>query len=99
MPPKKINVAQDIIPIGEFKTHAAQMLRQMHKTQRPLIITQNGRAAAVVLTPDEFEALGYREFVKAKIQAGIDSVQAGPSMTSDELARHMKNRRRKADAA
>lgn len=99
MPTKKINVVEDIIPIGKFKTHAAQMLRQMHKTCRPLIITQNGRAAAVVLTPDEFEALGYREFVKAKIQAGIDSVQTGPSMTTDELRRHMKSRRRKTDAA
>jgi len=52
-----------------------------------------------VLTPDEFEELGYREFVKAKIQAGIDSVQTGPSMTTDELRRHMKSRRRKVDAA
>jgi prevent-host-death family protein len=99
MPPKKINVAEDIIPIGEFKTHAAQVLRQMHKTRRPLIITQNGRAAAVVLTPDEFEDLGYREFVKAKIQAGIDSAKTGPSLSSDELRQHLKGRRRKADAA
>ena len=36
-----------------------------------MVITQNGRAAAVVLTPEAFEELGHRAFVRSKIGAGI----------------------------
>jgi hypothetical protein len=52
------------------------------------------KATNQAASPDEFEPLGYRAFVKAKIQAGIDSAQTHPSMTSDELLKHMQNRRR-----
>lgn len=86
----KINVAEDIIPIAEFKTHASEMIRKMHANRRPLVITQNGKPAAVMLTPAEFEELGYRQFVKAKVQAGIDSAAQGPAVTSSEVRRRLK---------
>jgi prevent-host-death family protein len=92
----KINIAEDIIPIGEFKTHASEYLRKMHRTRRPMVITQNGRPAAVVLTPAEFEELGYREFVKAKIKAGIESSEKGPNRSLDEVATRVKEKIRKA---
>ena len=71
----KFKVTEDIVPIGEFKTHASEFLRRMHNSGRPMVITQNGRAAAVVLTPEDFDELGYREFVKAKVRAGLQSAK------------------------
>jgi len=91
---RAVNVAEDIVPIGEFKTHASQFLRRMHQTHRPMVITQNGRPAAVVLTPEEFEELGYREFVKAKIKAGIESAERGPSVPLDEARAHFEAKAR-----
>ena len=87
---RKINVAEDIIPIGEFKTHASELLRKMHTTGRPLVITQNGKPAAVVISPEEFEALGYREFVKGKIRAGLASGKKGPSLSAKEARKYLK---------
>ena len=52
---RKINVAEDIVPIGEFKTHASQLVRHLHATGRPVVITQNGKPTAVVVTPAAFE--------------------------------------------
>lgn len=86
----KINVAEDIIPIAEFKTRASEMIRKIHATKRPLVITQNGKPAAVVMTPAEFEELGYRQFVKAKVQAGIDSAEGGKAVPSGEVRRRLK---------
>ncbi|MGK3963794.1 type II toxin-antitoxin system Phd/YefM family antitoxin [Sorangium sp. So ce118] len=82
---KKINVAEDIVPIGEFKTHASELLRQLHATQRPLVITQNGKPAAVVITPDAFEEIERRELVKAKVAAGIASVEREGTLSSSEV--------------
>jgi prevent-host-death family protein len=79
---KRIDVAEDIVPIGHFKTHASEHIRKIHRTGRPLVITQNGHAAAVVLTPEEFEELGHRAFVRAKIDAGIRSAEKGPTRSA-----------------
>jgi prevent-host-death family protein len=87
---RKVDLSQDIIPIGEFKTHASQLLRQLHATGRPLVITQNGRPAAVVLTPEEFEELGYREYVKAKIRAGVESAEKVPVLSARQLRNRLK---------
>jgi len=66
----KVDIAEDLVPIGEFKTRASQLSRKLHETGRPLLITQNGKASAVVLTPEEFEQLGDRAYVQRKIKGG-----------------------------
>jgi prevent-host-death family protein len=92
---RKLNVAEDIVPIAAFKTHASEHIRNMHRTHRPMVITQNGKQAAVVLTPEDFEALEYREFVKAKIKAGIESAATGPNRSPEEGTRRVKAKLRK----
>lgn len=95
---RKINVAEDIVPIAEFKTHASEYVRHMHRTHRPMVITQNGKPAAVMLTPEDFEALGYREFVKSKINSALESAERGPNRSPDEVARRVKAKLRKTQA-
>ena len=89
----KMKVSEDIVPIGEFKTHASKLLRRMHDSGRPMVITQNGRPAAVVLTPEDFDELGYREFVKAKVQAGSDSAKH-KTHSADDVREHFRAKAR-----
>jgi prevent-host-death family protein len=89
---RKINVAEDIIPVGHFKSHSAELLQQLHATRRPLVLTQNGRPAAVVLTPEEFDALGYREMVREKVAAGITSAARDGAVPSAEARRRVKEK-------
>ena len=101
---RRSKVAEDLIPIGEFTTHASRLLRRMRATRRPLVITQNGRAAGVVLTPEEYDALGGREALKAAIDDGIASARAGTVTLEDALARARRRiaavaRAKRSDAA
>jgi prevent-host-death family protein len=96
---RKINVAEDIVPIGKLKTHASELLRQMHATGRPIVITQNGKRAAVVVTPETFEELGYRELVRTKIGAGIASADEGRTRTLEAVEKRLRARIRKSRAA
>ena len=89
----KPDIAQDLVPIGEFKTHASRMIRRLHEAGRPLVITQNGKAAAVVLTPEEFEQLGYREYVQQKIAAGTRSADL-KTYSARQVASRLKKRAR-----
>lgn len=87
----KVRVAEDLVPIGEFKTHASRLLRRMERTLRPLIITQNGRAAAVVLTPAEFDALGGREALREEIEASLTAAWSG-TVSLDEAVERARAR-------
>ena len=43
-----------VISLSEFKATASQMLEQIKREQRPLVLTQNGAATAVVQDYESF---------------------------------------------
>ena len=44
-----------IIPISDLQTKAKRYVDQVKKTEEPIIITQRGRAAAVLVAYDSYE--------------------------------------------
>lgn len=54
---QKISLEQDIKSLSEFRANAASFIEQIHKTGRPIVLTQNGRGAAVVVGVAEYDAL------------------------------------------
>jgi prevent-host-death family protein len=74
---RDVNVAEGIVPLGEFKAKAAQILRDLSDSDEPIIITQNGRPAAVVLSPAAFEELRERQRVLEAVAEGIADAEAG----------------------
>jgi prevent-host-death family protein len=51
----KIN--EDIRPVTYLKSRAADLLAQVNETHRPVIITQNGEARAVLQDPESYEKM------------------------------------------
>jgi prevent-host-death family protein len=49
--------SEDIRPVTEFRANASAVLDQLRSTQRPVILTQNGRSAAVLLGVSAYEEL------------------------------------------
>jgi prevent-host-death family protein len=74
---RDVNVAEGIVPLGEFKAKAAQILRDLGETDEPLIITQNGRPAAVVLSPVAFEHIRERQRLLEAVAEGIADADEG----------------------
>jgi prevent-host-death family protein len=44
-----------IIPISDLQSSAKRYVDQVRKTERPVIVTQRGRPAAVLVSYEEFE--------------------------------------------
>src|SRR5580704_328941 len=84
--------AEDIVPISEFKAQAAEVLRRVGATGRPLVITQNGKAAGVLLSPSEFDRLSERARFVAALEEGLADADAGRVRDHDEVAARMKER-------
>lgn len=58
----------------------------MSRTRRPQEITQNGRAVAVVLTPED-GALSYPAGLRAEIDESLASAERGTVSLDDVIAR------------
>lgn len=53
----KVNLETDIKPMAEVRSTMADCIEQVHKTGRPLVITKQGKSAAVLLDVGVYEAL------------------------------------------
>ena len=82
---KQISVANDIIPVGKFKTKISQWLRNIQNNGKPLIITQNGIPAGVLLSPKEYDELVYRKEFLDSVYRGLTDAISGRVYTTEEL--------------
>lgn len=48
---------RDIKSISYVKAHTAEIISQVNKTKKPLYITQNGDAKAVIMDTESFESI------------------------------------------
>ncbi len=81
----KIRVSEDIVTVSDFKAQASEWLRQIAGSGHPLVITQNGKPAGVLLSPAAFDELSERQEFLAAVQEGMADEQAGRSHTTEEV--------------
>jgi prevent-host-death family protein len=89
---KALRVSEDIVPVSDFKAQAADWLRRVSDTGQPVVITQNGKAAGVLMSPAKFDELTEQvRFLKA-VDAGLADSEAGRVRTHSQVVAHMKRR-------
>jgi prevent-host-death family protein len=96
---KTLRISQDIVPVGEFKGQAARWLRRANESGQPVVITQNGRPAGVLVSPAEFDRLVERQRFLESVAAGIGDADAGRTMDTAELRRRLAARRARRRSA
>ena len=80
----RLKLEQDIKPLSEFRAHATAILEEIHKTRRPLVITQNGRSAAVVLDVAAYDALMERMELLEDIRIADAQLKAGKGIENEK---------------
>ncbi|UCF95444.1 MAG: type II toxin-antitoxin system Phd/YefM family antitoxin [Desulfobacterales bacterium] len=90
---KPINISQNIVSLSDFKNKASKMLHEVQSSHRPLVITQNGKAAAVLISPADFDLLTEQiRFVDA-VQRGLTDVQNGRVLPDENLDKELQSSR------
>jgi antitoxin YefM len=74
----RIQLDEDIKPLSEFRANVTMMIEKVRTTKRPLVITQRGKSAAVLVNVTEYEAL------LQKIELLTD-IQTAEKQIEDEL--------------
>jgi len=80
-----VSLKKDIRPVTYLKTRAADLLKQVNDTQRPVIITQNGEPRAVLQDAKSYEDMRYALGLLKLISQGEDDLRKGRKRTHDEV--------------
>jgi prevent-host-death family protein len=83
-------LARNLMPLTDFKAHAADVMLRLRTDGQPIILTQNGRSAAVLLSPAAFDALVARD--RRHIAAGLADLDAGRVVDGDDVAAYAEAR-------
>ena len=85
----RAKLAEDVTPVTDFRTHAADLLQKIKKTRRPLILTQRGRSAAVVEDVKEYESRLERLELLEAIVRGLQAAEKGDLIRHKEAMRQL----------
>jgi len=80
-----MNIQTDIKPVTYLKSRAADLLKQINETHRPVIITQNGEPRAVLQDPKSFEDMRKAIGILKLISQGEEDIKKGKAKTQEEV--------------
>jgi antitoxin YefM len=90
---KTISVTNGIVPIAEFKSGISRWFKNLKITGHPLIITQNGKPAGVLLSPGDYDELVYNKSFLDSIGRGISDAENGKTYRTEDVRAALKARR------
>ena len=80
-----IDVTQDIHSLTTFKRNSSGLMKHMKKTGRPLVLTVNGKAEAVVLDAKAYQEVASQLDAVAGIRRGLAQAHRGLGRPADEV--------------
>ena len=89
---RAVRISQDFVPVSELKADAADVLRRLAETDAPVVVTQHGRPAGVLLSPRAFDELSERGLFVAALNRGMADAVAGRVVPHAEAVRRLKTR-------
>lgn len=87
------------VPVREFRTHLSELLDDVANRRDHVLVTRNGRPAAVLVPVDEYDALEETAEILsdpdalAALESGLAELQRGDTITLDELRAELAARR------
>jgi prevent-host-death family protein len=85
-------LAANILPLAQFKARASEVLNGMKADNKPVVITQNGVAAAVLLPPEEYDRLVERSDFFRAVETGLADSTSGRLHSQADLAAELRER-------
>lgn len=85
-------LAQDIQSLSDFRSNASGFIAHVHNTKRPLIITQNGKSAAVLLDVNEYDKLMEKIELIQDIEVALQQIGDGGGISHADAHQRLKSR-------
>lgn len=86
--------SQDIRPLSEFRANVASYVEHVQTTKRPLVLTQHGRSAAILIAVEAYEELVERGELAEDVRIAEAQIAAGRGMPHAKVAALLRSRLR-----
>ncbi|MCF0216999.1 MAG: type II toxin-antitoxin system Phd/YefM family antitoxin [Fibrobacteraceae bacterium] len=87
-----LNLAEDLCPVSEFRANINSMLQKTRETHRPILLTERGKSAAVVLSVGDYQDLVYEKELLEDVRMAESQVQKGDFYSTAEIKKLLANR-------
>ena len=91
----KLDITKDIQSLTNFRRKSAQFLKHLKKSKRPVVLTVNGKAEAVVQDAESYQRLlniAARADVYEAIRQGLDDIAHGRTRSAREVFDELRKR-------
>lgn len=88
----RLQPSRDIQPVSEFRANAAKFIEQVRETKKPLVISQHGRGAAVLVDYDVFHDLLDELEVHRAFAESEASIREGRGIPNEVVMKELRER-------
>jgi prevent-host-death family protein len=88
----RLKPSRDVQPVTEFRANAALFIEQVRTTGEPLILTQHGQCAAVLIDVAGYEAMLAELELLRDVQMAERQVAAGKGRPQAAVAKSLRSR-------
>ena len=87
-----LDITKDIQPFTTFRRKPGEFLRHLKTSKRPIVLTLNGKAEAVVQDAEAYQELLDRVETIEGIQRGLADVKAGRTKPAREVFNRLRRK-------
>ena len=80
-----IRPSTDVLPVTEFRANASALLAQIRISKRPVVLTQHGRSAAVLMDVGVYEAMLDEIALLREVRTAEEQIARGEGIPHDEV--------------
>ena len=84
-----MRLSEDIKPVTYVKAHSSDLIREVNTNKRPIVITQNGTARAVLLDIHSYEKQKNTLLMLKLIAQGESDIKKGNLVEQEEFFKKM----------
>jgi prevent-host-death family protein len=85
-----MRIEHDVRPITYMKTKAADLLRSVEESRRPVIITQSGEPRGVLMDFESYQELRRATLLLRLLAQGEGDVRGGRVVPQDQVFRELR---------
>jgi len=87
-----IRPSTDVLPVTEFRANSAALLAQIRTSKRPIVLTQHGRSAAVLMDVSAYEAMLDEIALLREVRIAEEQIARGEGIPHDEVVAELRAR-------
>jgi len=83
-----MDITKDIQPMTTFRNHSAEIMQHLKETKRPVVLTVNGKAAAVLQDAEAYQRLldlAAEASAEEGIRQGLEDMAHGRTRPAEEV--------------